>query len=640
MSSASDGLQLILEDAIGTRLEEIPLGPRRVTLGRGLDCGIRLPSPFISERHATIQPFRVDGQGVDGWTLTPSGLNGTRVNQRLVLEGTCQRLQAGDIIEIPGFMLRVIDPQRRRQGSQYRLEMNRRYSEVTAALHERLLEQVDLRRLTSEEVPEETRRQSIRDVLGRLLDQSTDLEADLEEFILRESLRSALVDRLLQPEAASELWLADAHERAFGELVEATARSLGVPEPGTPLRDRVRAVNEGFGKAQESLEGRIASGLRRHIVRRALLRDLENLVFHLGPIEDLLRLPDLNEIMVIGNRHIFIEKQGELQETGCSFPRHDDLEVVIGRIVNPVGRFVNRSQPIVDARLADGSRVHIVIPPVSLRGPAITIRKFRKDPFTFEELIERETLGWHAARFLRGAVAARKNLIISGGTSSGKTTLLNCLGAQISSQERLVVIEDAAELQLPQPNQVVLEAKRANVEGEGAVTIRDLVRAALRMRPDRIIVGECRGREALDMLQAMNTGHDGSLTTAHANSPRDLMSRLEVMVLEAGEALPIPAIHRQIAGALDLVVQIQKQSDRQRRVTYVSEVVGYDPEAGVVQIEDIFRRVEPAENQGVPGDLAFTGYLPTFIEELLDRGATRLEDLLSAAGVPGNHSGG
>lgn len=618
--------KLVLEDGQGQRVDEFPLGPRPITIGREGDCTVRLPSPFVSERHATVHP---NVGASKGWALTPHGLNGTRINHRLVREEETHPLKTGDIIEVPGFMLRLVDPLSQNQGHRHRLEMNRRYSEETAALHRRLLEEVDLRTLTTQGVSEGIRKQRIQEVLNRLLQEGAEIASDLETFILQESFRGAVLDKLFEPERPLN-WHPSAHERAFGELVGTLARRLGALDGRLSVRHRAEDIGEGFQPMFDSMLSNISQPVRRFAIRRALRKDLENLIFHLGPIEDLLRLPDLNEIMVIGNHRIFIETKGQLQETGRAFPRQDDLEVVIGRIVNPVGRFVNRSHPIVDARLKDGSRVNIVVPPVSIRGPAITIRKFRQDPFTFEELVRSGTLGWHAAKFLRGAVVAKKNMIISGGTSSGKTTLLNCLCRQISSDERVVVIEDAVELQLSQPNQVVLEAKKANIEGEGEVPIRELMRAALRMRPDRIIVGECRGQEALDMLQAMNTGHEGSLTTAHANSPSDLISRLEVMVLEAGENLPLPAIHRQIASALHLVVQIQRQSDRQRRVTHISEVVAYDVDEERVIVEDIFRLEQSMQCQDEPPQLAFTGYLPTFIDELLARGETRLEDLFRA----------
>jgi pilus assembly protein CpaF len=293
-------------------------------------------------------------------------------------------------------------------------------------------------------------------------------------------------------------------------------------------------------------------------------------------------------------------------------------------MVRPIGRAVNRAEPIVDARLADGSRVHIAIPPVAIHGTSVTIRRFREEPFTIDDLIQFGTFGPRAVSFLRGCIMARKNMVISGGTGSGKTTLLNVLGAQIPFDQRIVVIEDSAELQLPQPNLVNLEARKANLEGKGEITIKDLVRASLRMRPDRIVVGECRGGEALDMLQAMNTGHDGSLTTGHANSPQEMLQRLQVMVMEAGESMPVSAIRQQIAAAVDVIVQIQRQRDRVRRVTQISEIVGYDHEEEQVIMEDIFK-LSPSTD-GKP-ELRFTGYLPTFIEQVLSHGQVKLEEL-------------
>ena len=358
--------------------------------------------------------------------------------------------------------------------------------------------------------------------------------------------------------------------------------------------------------------------------KESIRADIESLVFGLGPLEDLLNLPDITEIMVVGKNRIFIEKGGGLEKTGRRFPSEDGLNVAVNRMVRPIGRTVNRSEPIVDARLEDGSRVHIVIPPVAIHGTSVTIRRFRETPFSIEDLIKFGTFGPRAVTFLRGCILARKNIVISGGTGSGKTTLLNVLGAQIPFDQRIVVIEDSAELQLPQPNLVNLEARKANLEGEGEITIKDLVRASLRMRPDRIVVGECRGGEALDMLQAMNTGHDGSMTTGHANNPTEMIQRLQVMVMEAGGSMPVSAIRQQIAAAVDVIIQIQRQRDRVRRVTHVSEVVGYDFESEEVIMEDVFSLATPEDG---PPELRFTGYLPTFIEQLLRHGDIDLEEL-------------
>jgi pilus assembly protein CpaF len=616
-------LRIVVEDFLGNRLAVTELGAQPLAIGREPGCGIRLESPYVSKRHAEIRPVG------DGFAVRPFGVNGTSVNRHRLREGEERILRPGDVVSVPGFNLKVTAAGALTVTTGRSLVQMRRFSELKASLHAELLRKVDLRTLSGRDIQEEQRRQKIGTALDEILDDSIDVDAELAVFIAAESLRGALVDRLLQsgskkrgegePELAG--WYRRPLERAFTGVVDTAAREMATATGDAPLRERIRAVAERFNEVFALQRRALPPDLLDFMVRRKIRRDLEDLVFGLGPLEDLLRMPDLNEVMVVGRDRIFVETGGGLEETGRSFPSDDDLEVVIGRIVAPIGRFVNRAQPIVDARLADGSRVNIVIPPVSIHGPAITIRKFRREPFSIDELVSNGTLSPPSMRFLCGCVVARKNLILSGGTGSGKTSLLNTLASQIPPHERIVVIEDAAELQLRQPNLVSLEAKRANVEGEGEIAIRDLVRNALRMRPDRIIVGECRGKEALDMLQAMNTGHDGSLTTAHANSPREMISRLEVMVLEAGEGLPIQAIDRQIAGALDAVGQIRRRRDGRRLVTAITEITGYDAEEGRVILEDVFRR-----SDGDMGELQFTGYLPTFIDDL-ERGGTRPEDL-------------
>jgi pilus assembly protein CpaF len=329
--------------------------------------------------------------------------------------------------------------------------------------------------------------------------------------------------------------------------------------------------------------------------------------------------------MVVGRDRIYIEKDGVVQNSGRSFFSDEIVQSIIERIITPVGRRIDRSTPLVDARLSDGSRVNAIINPLSLSGPVLTIRKFARIPFTIDDLIERETLTEATAGFLKACVVGRKNLIISGGTASGKTTTLNVLSNFIPSAERIVTIEDSAELQLPQEHIVRLETRPANIEGRGAYTIRDLVKNALRMRPDRLIVGECRGPEALDMLQAMNTGHDGSLTTIHANNPQDMLMRLETMVLMAVE-MPVRAIREQMVAALDVIVQMARLADGRRRVTHVTEICGIDPETQRVITEDIFtlrgsgERIEPGE-----GRLRHTGYIPLFSGMLIDKGFLSVE---------------
>lgn len=351
-----------------------------------------------------------------------------------------------------------------------------------------------------------------------------------------------------------------------------------------------------------------------------LKEDVLNEAVGLGPLEELLKGDEITEIMVNKFDEIYVEKGGKLTLSGVTFSSDDAVMSAIERIVSPLGRRIDESSPYVDARLKDGSRVNAIIPPLALRGPCITIRKFSKDKLTHNDLIRFGAINENMVKFLQVAVEQRLNILISGGTGSGKTTLLNVLSNFIPESERIVTVEDAAELQLSQPHLVSLEARPANLEGKGMISIRDLVKNCLRMRPDRIVVGECRGGEALDMLQAMNTGHDGSLTTAHANTPRDLISRLEVMVMMTGMELPVQAIREMVASAVDLVVQQTRFSDGSRKVVNISEITGV--ESGVVQMQDIFKfQQQGFDAEGrVAGQFQTTGRIPEFYEELRSRG--------------------
>ena len=364
----------------------------------------------------------------------------------------------------------------------------------------------------------------------------------------------------------------------------------------------------------------LQSDLPEDLVQETLKQNVLNEAVGLGPLEKFLEDPEVTEIMVNNHAEIFVERSGKLERSEYRFSSDRTVYSVIERIITPLGRRIDESSPIVDARLKDGSRVNAIIPPLALKGPSLTIRKFPKHRLQFSDLVKYGSVSQNMVDFLRVCVDMRKNIIVSGGTGSGKTTLLNVLSNFIPDSERIVTIEDAAELKLVQPNLVSLESRPSNLEGKGAVPIRDLVKNSLRMRPDRVVVGECRGGEALDMLQAMNTGHDGSLTTIHANNPRDVVSRLEVLVLMAGMDLPVSAIREQVASAVHMIIQQTRFHCGSRKISKVTEVVGV--ESGTVQLQDIFIFDQQGvdENGKVKGSFKATGNIPTFYEELRDIG--------------------
>jgi pilus assembly protein CpaF len=366
----------------------------------------------------------------------------------------------------------------------------------------------------------------------------------------------------------------------------------------------------------EEIFGRVIDEEGLALTRAERVRMLEQItdeIIGLGPLEPLLRDDSISEIMVNGPRQVYIERAGKLELTNVVFQNDDHVMRIIDRIIAPIGRRIDESSPMVDARLTDGSRVNAIIPPLSLVGPVITIRKFAANPFTVDDLIRFGTATPEMFEFLRACVEARLNVFVSGGTGSGKTTTLNVLSSFIPNDERIVTIEDAAELQLRQEHVVTLEARPPNIEGKGAVPIRELVRNALRMRPDRIVVGECRSGEALDMLQAMNTGHDGSLSTGHANTPRDMLSRLETMVLMAGVDLPVRAIREQISAAVDLIVHQARLKDGTRKIVNITEVQGMEGDTIVMQDVFVFEQSGVVDGK-IQGRLKPTGIRPKFVE--------------------------
>ncbi len=401
---------------------------------------------------------------------------------------------------------------------------------------------------------------------------------------------------------------------AFFELKERVQDKLIAeldPQMDISKTEEVRHTIEDLYDQILSQEGTILSRQERQRLFEQIVAE----ILGFGPIEPLLADESITEIMVNGPNKIYIERKGKLEKVNLTFESDDHLMRIIDRIVSPLGRRIDESSPYVDARLPDGSRVNAIIPPLALNGPTLTIRKFSKTPLTVDDLIRFGSITAEAVEFLKACVIARLNIIVSGGTGSGKTTFLNILSGFIPDDERIITVENAAELQLRQEHVVTLESRPPNIEGKGEVSIRDLVINCLRMRPDRIVVGECRGGEALDMLQAMNTGHDGSLTTAHANSPRDTLSRLETMVLMAGMDLPVRAIREQVASAVDLIIQQSRMQDGSRKVINVTEVQGM--EGDVIVMSDIFAFEQQGMEAGrVIGRLKPTGIRPKFIERI------------------------
>ncbi|WP_322509051.1 CpaF family protein [Anaerolinea sp.] len=394
-------------------------------------------------------------------------------------------------------------------------------------------------------------------------------------------------------------------------LINVVSRELESNPPSSGGEDRRKVVSQLLMQAYQTTRLQLPNSIRDQ-----LFHDILDDLLGFGPLQPLLDDPDISEIMVNGPKLVYIERKGKLQKTNITFENDAAVIRLIEKIVLPLGRRIDADSPTVDARLPDGSRVNAVIPPCAIDGPTITIRKFQKDKLTIQQLINYGSITENMANFIRACVIARLNIIISGGTGSGKTTLLNILSSFIPEDERIVTIEDAAELKLQQEHVVRLETKPPNSEGRNAVTIRDLVRNALRMRPDRIVVGECRGGEALDMLQAMNTGHDGSLTTLHANTPRDALSRLETMCLMSGMELPVRVIREQIASAIDLIIQVARLKDGSRKVVSITEVAGM--EGDTIVMTDIFKFEQTgiSTDGKVLGELKPTGIRPLFTPRL------------------------
>ena len=605
-------------------VEKVP--DEAVSIGRDEENDVTLASPFVSRRHGRI----VFTGG--SFYIEALARGGLVVANKTVSPGGRVKIEYGDEIRIGEFSLYMMQPAAKRVApARQKISPRKRVIELEERMHAELLEQLDLRVTGQAGSADEKLVSLIKRHLGKIIDSHLgEVDREMRLHVIREFLWRSVVSEITRRGTGKLMYsygfentdmVQARHEEVIARVIADIVGAFPLRLRPHTLRQDVAAIEAGWDGQMKKIAPRLTPKLRDYVVRRMLSKEIEDVVLGYGPLQDLLEMPNVNEIMVVGKDRIYIEKDGLVQNTGRSFFSDRIVESVIERIITPVGRRIDRSQPLVDARLPDGSRVNAVINPLSLSGPTLTIRKFAQIPFTIDDLIERGTLNEAAADFLQAAVVGRKNILISGGTGSGKTTTLNVLGGFIPAQERIVTIEDSAELQLHQEHLARMETRPANIEGKGAYTIGDLVRNALRMRPDRLIVGEVRGPEALDMLQAMNTGHDGSLSTIHANNPDDTMLRLETMVLMAVD-MPVRAIREQMTAALDLIVQIARTPAGDRRITHISEVVGIDPDTGRVLIDDIFRLAQPASPAaaGPAGQqLRHTGYIPRFAEELIDQ---------------------
>ncbi|MEK6259404.1 MAG: ATPase, T2SS/T4P/T4SS family [Planctomycetota bacterium] len=602
-----------------------------IRIGRDPTNIIVLQSPLVSKRHAVVT--RVDGQ----LKLENVGVNGCLVGDQEVLGGNSILFKAGETVRIWPFSL-TFESEEVSAISAPALEAHLRsiMGDLNQRVHKKLLERLDLYEIENERTSDADTivllERNIEDVCRELNLFGNENEPLLEEIVgltLRDLLINQLIlegggagldllSRLTYNEFDLPATLVPEREAELQNLL-IFARERMKLEDLPDLSAKISQVERMFADVFPFVRPHLHREMRKYVILRSLKKDLKDTVFGYGPLQDLLRAPTISEIMVVKSDQIFVEKEGVLELSGRRFISDKVTESIVERIVAQVGRRIDKSQPLVDARLPDGSRVNAIIPPLAVRGPCLTIRKFPAHRFTVDDLIERGSITSSAAMFLRACVIDHRNILVSGGTGTGKTTMLNILSSFIPVKERIVTIEDTTELQLHQDHVVTLESKPANVEGAGGYTIRDLVKNALRMRPDRIIVGECRSGEALDMLQAMNTGHDGSMTTVHANSTDDVIKRLEVLVLMALD-LPIVSIHRQIASAIDIVVQITRLPGGKRKVSQISEIAGYDADRGQLVTRDIYSFRD--------GEVLHpTGYLPTFVDSLIAKNLLKLEFL-------------
>jgi pilus assembly protein CpaF len=626
-----------------SRRNVVEVAGNQITIGRDASNTVCLQSPLVSRQHAVV---RVNNGKL---VLENVGLNSCVVGEEEVLGGQTGVFEAGAKVRIWPFTL-TFEAEKAATISRSELEAHLRsiMADLELKIHQKLLERLDLYQFETSHGSDPQSilllENNIEDVCRELNVFGAENEPLVEE-ITGLTLRDHLVNQIIMETGGDDIF----------DMAVLTSNEFDLPATLVPereaelhgllkfLRERlnlakyrdvsqqVHRVESGFNDIFHLVRPHLHHELRKYMILRTLKKDLKDIIFGFGPLQDLLRAPTVTEIMVVSSRQIYVERDGVIERSGRRFISDKVTEAIIERIVAQVGRRIDKSQPLVDARLPDGSRVNAIIPPLAIKGPCLTVRKFPAQRLTMDDLMEMGSISRSAATFLRACVVARRNVLVSGGTGTGKTTMLNVLSGFIPFKERIVTIEDTSELRLHQEHVVTLETKPPNIEGAGEYTIRDLVKNALRMRPDRVIVGECRGGEALDMIQAMNTGHDGSMTTVHANSAREVIERLEVLVLMAAD-LPMASIHRQLASAIDLVVHISRLPDGARAVTQISEVLRYDPEDKQIVILDIFNF-----RNGV--SLRPTGYMPSFIDSLVEKQLLDVEFLYGRDGQEHGNNG-
>jgi len=572
-------------------------GPR-IRIGRSPESDIKLDCPQIRDGEDAV----VLRKTPDGWVLKVLELNYCIIGGRELCGGQTILIDKDEKADLFTYLLEFQLPTDQVTPDELiRKRLDDEMSNLMMQVHLDLLRRMDLRLGADPMRDDDESLQNLErnlDEISRVrgIDEGTHQKLGLH--IAGHAVRTRILEELLETSNQSSALISTGRWRqlltrspSFEDELDRFARrlqdELGLAQLST-LSDKIDRVEDSFWNSWADRSQDLLTQFRVYLARRYLKKQIKDIVFGYGPLEDLVLIPSISEIMVVDAQHIYIERNGRLENSGRRFVSDEVTLAIIERIVSKVGRRIDKSKPLVDARLTDGSRVNAVIPPLAVSGPSLTIRKFPEYRPKMDDLVTSyRSLTHTAAEFLRAVVHCRKNIIISGGTGTGKTTLLNCISDYIDDRERVVTIEDTAELRLKKDHVVRLETKQANIEGAGEYSIRDLVKNSLRMRPDRIVVGECRGGEALDMLQAMNTGHDGSLTTIHANSSRDVILRLEVLVQMAAE-LPIESIHRQIASAVDVIVQLERLRNGRRVVSQITEVSDYDEREKRILTKDIF----------------------------------------------------